>query len=88
MIPINDRSTDVLRFINPTRRPCSVVDVVHYLNTIDIGTSWWKNGSSNSVRWPCSAQDFKKTDDIFNRVLGEDSIAVICLMERHAIHHR
>jgi CCR4-NOT transcription complex subunit 6 len=26
-------------------------------------------------------QDFKKTDDMFNRVLGKDNIAVICLME-------
>ncbi|KAF9446344.1 hypothetical protein P691DRAFT_804344 [Macrolepiota fuliginosa MF-IS2] len=26
-------------------------------------------------------QDFKKTDDMFNRVLGKDHIAVICLME-------
>jgi CCR4-NOT transcription complex subunit 6 len=26
-------------------------------------------------------QDFKKTDDMFNRVLGKDTIAVICLME-------
>ncbi|RDB16704.1 Glucose-repressible alcohol dehydrogenase transcriptional effector [Hypsizygus marmoreus] len=29
-------------------------------------------------------QDFKKTDDMFNRVLGKDHIAVVCLMEnRH-----
>jgi CCR4-NOT transcription complex subunit 6 len=26
-------------------------------------------------------QDFKKTDDMFNRVLGKDHIAVVCLME-------
>jgi CCR4-NOT transcription complex subunit 6 len=26
-------------------------------------------------------QDFKKTDDMFNRVLGKDNIAVVCLME-------
>jgi len=26
-------------------------------------------------------QDFKKTDDMFNRVLGKDHIAVICLLE-------
>jgi CCR4-NOT transcription complex subunit 6 len=26
-------------------------------------------------------QDFKKTDDMFNRVLGKDHIAVICLFE-------
>jgi hypothetical protein len=26
-------------------------------------------------------QDFKKTDDMFNRVLGKDRIAVVCLME-------
>jgi CCR4-NOT transcription complex subunit 6 len=26
-------------------------------------------------------QDFKKTDDMFNRVLGKDQIAVVCLME-------
>jgi len=26
-------------------------------------------------------QDFKKTDDMFNRVLGKDHIAVVCLLE-------
>jgi len=26
-------------------------------------------------------QDFKKTDDMFNRVLGKDHIAIVCLME-------
>src|SRR4051794_32312252 len=25
--------------------------------------------------------DFKKTDDMFNRVLGKDNIAVVCLLE-------
>jgi CCR4-NOT transcription complex subunit 6 len=26
-------------------------------------------------------QDFKKTDDMFNRVLGKDHVAIVCLME-------
>ncbi|KAK2464349.1 hypothetical protein APHAL10511_003806 [Amanita phalloides] len=29
-------------------------------------------------------QDFKKTDDMFNRVLGKDHIAVVCLFENKA----
>lgn len=50
----------------------------------DIGPCRYKLVEKHLVEFSAVAmqrQDFKKTDDMFNRVLGKDHIAVVCLLE-------
>src|SRR5215510_9506626 len=80
MILIEDKLMDVRHF---TRHPSEFSRYLPTMCEIDC-PGRYQLVEKQLIEFSACAmqrQDFKKTDDMFNRVLGKDNIAVVCLME-------
>lgn len=72
-----------VRHFTRRRSKCSLVPPFIFLSRAD-GDARYTLVENHLVEFSAAAMqrpDFKKTDDMFNRVLGKDHIAVICLFE-------